>query len=392
MSAEKPKLTWEEADRIIDAATVEVRDDAAPPAELTVTVGILSFRHAATIRQSVESVLAQETDFPFEIVIADDCSDDGTVEIIEALQREHPDRIRLLLARENLGRHTGNGRLNFIRLWRANRGRYFHLLDGDDWWTDTGKLAKQVGFLEHHPDCTLCWHRGRVIYDDDVPAEGRLLEEIFPPGEFAEENDLDALLWANRCLTSSVLYRRGICDTLPDEFLHVRIGDWPLQILHARAGKAGFIDEIMSAYRFHAAGMWSGKPVFDQVIGFFQVMAEIHGWIPETWRERYSAELGRLLGHHFAMDQPAPLGANPSRSLAIVQEILRVPGVEEAFAEKLEERRRERVAVAEKREAKIAGLREKVNEQKAKIEELRSKKRKAEADRKRGKGWFNRGA
>ncbi len=389
MSDEKPELTWEEADRIIDSATVEVRDDLVLPASPMVTIGILSFRHAATIHQAVESVLNQETDFPFEIVIADDDSDDGTAEILKEWQRHHPDRVRLLLARENLGRHTGNGRLNFIRLWRANRGRYFHLLDGDDWWTDVGKLKKQVDLLERNPDCALCWHRGRVVYDEGVPPEDRLLEEVVPPESYDEINDGSVLFWSNRCLTSSVLYRRGLCDELPEDFLRIRIGDWPLQILHARLGKAGFIDEVMSAYRVHATGMWSGKAAFNQVIGFMETMAQVHPWIPEEHRATFGEKLGRHLAYPMFWNKPYQMGVRPAQSLRLIAEILKIPGAEEAFVEQLELYRCEREKLSREREEKLHSSREKILNLKDKLEKERAKLRTLKEQKAKPRRWFH---
>lgn len=373
MSAERAALTLVEANRFIERATKEIREEECLIADPTVSVGILTFRHVDTIRQCVESVLSQVTAFPFEIIIADDKSEDGTVELIQELQQKFPDRIRLLLGRENLGQHTGNGRLNLIRLWRASRGKYFHLLEGDDWWTSPDKLAKQVALMEKHPECTLCWHRGEVVYDEEVPPEARILEGVVPPEDYEEVNEGSVLFWSNRCLTSSVLYRRGIVEDFPEDFLNIRIGDWPLQVLHAREGKVGFIDEKLSAYRCHAAGIWSGKAAFDQVIGFMVVMAEIHDWIPEAHRGTYVEKLGQHLAFPLSWSKPYQLGAGPGKNLAAVAEILKVPGVEEAFVEQLESYRSEAQRLSEEREQKLVAAREQVAKLKGKLEKERAK-------------------
>ena len=110
-----------------------------------VSVCMISYRHAAFIAQAIESVLAQQCDFEIELVIGDDCSPDGTGAICDEFARRDP-RVRLLPRDRNLGVMA-----NFSRTLQACRGEYVAVCEGDDYWIDPLKLAKQVAFLDAHP-------------------------------------------------------------------------------------------------------------------------------------------------------------------------------------------------------------------------------------------------
>ena len=119
--SEHNTLTLDKAQDLINSVTEEISAQNICPKPL-VSVCLIAFNHAKYVGEAIDSVLMQKTSFPFEIVIGDDASSDGTSEIIDRYQSEHPDQIKILRSTENLGKYTGNGRLNFIRNLRACRG------------------------------------------------------------------------------------------------------------------------------------------------------------------------------------------------------------------------------------------------------------------------------
>ncbi|MDR1406841.1 MAG: glycosyltransferase, partial [Tannerella sp.] len=127
-----------------------------------VSVCMLTYNHERYIAQAIRSVLMQETDFPFELVISDDCSSDGTVEICRSYKDRYPDKIKLLLSEVRLGM-TGN----FIKTIEACTGRYVAHCDGDDFWTSPGKLQKQADFMEANEEYTLCVHACSFYYQNE---------------------------------------------------------------------------------------------------------------------------------------------------------------------------------------------------------------------------------
>ena len=112
---------------------------AKPP---LVSVHMITYNRALYIRQAIDGVLAQNTTFPIELVIGEDCSTDGTREIVFEYQRQHPDLIRLVVSDSNVGASD-----NSRRSLALCRGKYIAFCEGDDYWTDSYKLQKQADFL-----------------------------------------------------------------------------------------------------------------------------------------------------------------------------------------------------------------------------------------------------
>ena len=111
-----------------------------------VSVCITTFNHAPYIGRAIESVQRQRVTFPIEIIIGDDCSQDATLSIVERYAAEDS-RIRVLRAERNEGMH-----LNYRRTLLAARGRWVALCDGDDFWSDDEKLARQIAALDASPE------------------------------------------------------------------------------------------------------------------------------------------------------------------------------------------------------------------------------------------------
>lgn len=108
-----------------------------------VSVCILTYFQEKVIYRTINSVLKQKVDFNYEIVIADDCSKDGTRDILEQFKEKYPDKIKVIYNLENLGIPQ-----NLFNAMQCCVGKYITLLDGDDYFIDEFKLQKQVDFLE----------------------------------------------------------------------------------------------------------------------------------------------------------------------------------------------------------------------------------------------------
>ena len=122
------------------------------------SVCLITYNHAPYIRECLDSILAQKTDFPFEVCLGEDGSTDGTREICSEYATRHPDRIRLFLrSRNEPGREhfISQGVYNYIETTRSCRGKYVALCDGDDAWTDPLKLQKQHDIMEADPSISL---------------------------------------------------------------------------------------------------------------------------------------------------------------------------------------------------------------------------------------------
>lgn len=215
---------------------------------MKVSILVMTYNHEKFISQALESVAMQETNFEYEILISEDCSTDRTRQIVLDFHAAHPENVRLLLSEQNI--HSNE---IVVRGIRAARGEYIALLDGDDYWTSPHKLQKQVDFLDHHPECSLCFHNARIFHE----ADGREGRNWTPPGQ-KEISTLADIWMGNFIATCSTMFRRGLIGDIPvwyNDFFPIT--DWPLHILNAEHGKIGYIDEVMGMYRYHPGGLYS---------------------------------------------------------------------------------------------------------------------------------------
>ena len=141
-----------------------------------VSVSCMTYNHAAYLRQCLDPILAQQTSFPFEIVIHDDASTDGTIGIIEEYVAKYPGIIIPIYQKENQYSKGIRGlpsRYNYPRC----RGKYIAVCEGDDYWTDPQQLQKQVDFLEAHEDYVMTYHdmdvvdqHGSILQQSRIPS------------------------------------------------------------------------------------------------------------------------------------------------------------------------------------------------------------------------------
>jgi len=213
-----------------------------------VSVCMTTYNHEPYIRQAVESVMGQQTSFPVELVVGEDCSTDRTREILLELREQYPDRLRLMLHERN-----GGPMNNFITTFNAARGEYVAFLDGDDYWTSSEKLQQQVQLLDEHPDVALCGHRCQVVScARDEPGRSMPAFECRSEYTFAE-------FLAKPFLHISTVMARKSLPEVPSWFRDLKIGDLPLMLLLARPGNVAYLAQTMSVYRYHGGGIWSGN-------------------------------------------------------------------------------------------------------------------------------------
>jgi glycosyltransferase involved in cell wall biosynthesis len=214
-----------------------------------VSVFVLTYNHVDWISAALDSALAQEGPFEFELLVADDCSSDGTRDVVREYAARHPDRIRTFLPERNLGVEG---------IWpqaaRRCRGEYVAILEGDDYWTAADKLARQVTLLDARPGWSSCFHRATLFHDG-----GGLPSRPATPSFDREVFELDDLVRACFIPFLTVMFRREALATVPDWVFSYAWFDWLFHIYCARRGPIGFLDEDMAAYRVHERGNWSSR-------------------------------------------------------------------------------------------------------------------------------------
>ncbi len=214
---------------------------------IKVTVILLTYNHERFIAQALESVLAQQTDFPFEVIISEDYSTDRTREIALAYHQRDPALVRLSLSANN-----ENTNHVFTRAWYAARGQYVAMLDGDDYWTSPHKLQRQASFLDGNPACVISFHQVRTLLSD-----GTYARRPYTSTSLATVTHLDDLLEDNYIAGCSAMIRRNSVREFPAWYYAAQFGDWPLYLLAAQNGAICFLPECMGIYRYHGGGLWN---------------------------------------------------------------------------------------------------------------------------------------
>ncbi|MGE0315521.1 MAG: glycosyltransferase family 2 protein [Lautropia sp.] len=206
------------------------------PVKLSVV--LLSYNQKAFFREALESVLAQQTDFPFEIVVCDDASTDGSVEMLQEYAQRHPRLIRPIYREKNLGQYW-----NYVDAHNQARGEYVAHLDGDDLFLP-GKLQRQVDFLDAHPDVSIVWHAVRLI-DDQARPIGKICvrDAIAPDGYLLLE---DALEIGTVGVHSATMYRASARKTARPPVNPI---DWFYAVEYLASGKGYQLAETLGVYR-----------------------------------------------------------------------------------------------------------------------------------------------
>jgi glycosyltransferase involved in cell wall biosynthesis len=212
-----------------------------------VSVLVLTYNHADYIGKALDSILAQQTDFPFEIVLGDDCSTDHTRSVIEGYMERNPGRINAKFHPQNLG---NSGRYNFIDTFNRCTGKYIAMLEGDDYWDDPQKLHKQVTFLEAHPDYSMScsnvaiWYEKEKAFDRTHSWTKRWKSTI----------DINDIIEGHQVYIPSLVFIRKYLDV---ELMkqYTMFGDTVIIYQLIQRGKIRCFQEFMAVYRIHSRGV-----------------------------------------------------------------------------------------------------------------------------------------
>lgn len=210
-----------------------------------VSVMVLVYNHEPYLRKCLDGILMQDIDFPYEIVIGEDCSTDGSREICLEYQKNFPHIIRLILQDNNKGLIG-----NYNDICSCLRGEFEACVAGDDYWISKDKIRRQVDFLESHYDIGLCYTN--VVICDDIGNENKepIIKFDFMPKNFEEQLFKTCYMGPSTWVYRGDI-RRKICeqqDWFTDESLATA-----LDFLHE--SKMYFLDIITTVYRVHAGSL-----------------------------------------------------------------------------------------------------------------------------------------
>ena len=239
-----------------------------------VSVCIQTYRHAPYIEQCLQGALMQQTTFPYEIVVGEDESDDGTREICKDYAERYPEKIRLFLrSRKDVMYRDGKptGRFNFLENLRAAQGKYIAMLDGDDFWIDSLKLQKQVQFLEQNSEYAICAHSCLVQKNNQFTTE-RSRKKRYSQDDFLRKYPF---------VTCTVVFRKQPYEEMAAWASQCAMGDWPLLMCVAGKGDIYIMPDTMAVYRIHAGGVNSSKTSMQRLQALMNALSFFHTKLPE---------------------------------------------------------------------------------------------------------------
>lgn len=219
-----------------------------PTQDYKVVIKCFTYNQENYIEDALKGFVRQKTNFPFCAVVVDDCSTDGTADIIKHYERQYPEIIKGIYLPENMFKKPLE-KSKYILPWQ-NKAQYLAYCEGDDYWIDDNKLQWQVDFLDNHSDYFLCFHNALVRYQDlEIPD---VVMRNFETGDF----DVTSLFKNWQLPYASILMRREVLLSNEYSELSKSIhGGILLFMAAARMGKVYGKSVCLSVYRKSITGL-----------------------------------------------------------------------------------------------------------------------------------------
>jgi glycosyltransferase involved in cell wall biosynthesis len=229
---------------------IVVKSNNQVESKCKVSVCIQTYNHVYYIKECLESILSQKTNFDFEILLGEDNSSDGTRELCIDYAKRFPNKIRLFLHhRENNISIGGQptGRFNFMYNLYSAKGKYIALCEGDDYWTDSLKLQKQVDFLEGNLEYSGIGTNSHFL-DQETGAIN-----LFKNSSKNKTLSIDDFIGSRHFHTASLMYRNEF--DYNSNFTKVLSADRLLYLLLSLKGNIFYLNEAACVYRKNNGGI-----------------------------------------------------------------------------------------------------------------------------------------
>lgn len=267
-----------------------------PDQSFRLSVLLVTYNHESYIRQTLDSLFDQVIEDRIELIVADDASSDGTIDIIKGYDGKNDKfSFKFLDKDKNLGITK-----NYQRGFAACSGEYVAVLEGDDYWVSPVKLQRQIDFLDNHWECDLC-SVNYFVYEESRA-------HFYPRTAIGNGYRLISArdLIADNLIGnfSTCMYRNSALAALPNKLFEICSYDWIVNICVAQSSLIGFLEEPMSVYRLHSNGVWTQTPYIKQLkqrLELIPAYDEITGHIFQADFNILASHLHNLItASHFA--------------------------------------------------------------------------------------------
>lgn len=222
--------------------------------DVLVSIICLTYNHKEYIADAIESCLAQLVNFKYEIIVHDDASVDGTIDIIKQYERNYPGIVKGIYEAENQYSKPDH----FMqcvqgKIMSEARGKYIMWCEGDDYWIDPTKMQRQIDYLEQNPDCAMVVHKAVIL--DMKKAMVSVLPQYWESKNLSSE---DIINHPHGYIESATMAYRKEDFELKGFYGEAGIGDYTTRLYCLTRGRIYYMDRIMSVYRFGHKGSWQG--------------------------------------------------------------------------------------------------------------------------------------
>lgn len=265
---------------------------------IKVSVICIVYNHEKYLRDALEGIVMQKTDFPFEVIVHDDASTDNSAEIIREYKKKYPELIipiYQIVNQYSLGVPIAQSVLPFCR------GEYVAYCEGDDYWSCDKKLQVQIDFLDSHSDYTLCGHNDiwrsekthEIIRRNISEADGDIsVDNYFKKNKFSFQ-------------MASIVIRKSVAEKIPDESYEIaQVDDYIFPIWAVLNGKIRFMGKKMSVHRKDIEGSWNDvhKEEKEQIQHRYNLIA-LWEYVKPLFPVQYHEDINKIKGQlYFEMD------------------------------------------------------------------------------------------
>lgn len=261
-------------------------NDFDPSLTPTVSVCCITYNQVEYIKDALDSFLMQKTSFPFEVIIHDDASTDGTVNILDDYKRRYPSVIKLIKQSDN--QYKKGLKISKEFVWPIAKGEFIAICEGDDYWIDDAKLQKQFDAFKKYKEIDICFGYGYKRHED------KMMRRIGYYGCDVKLIELRDIIYkgGGSMPTASIMFRRSVVNIIPDWFNTAPVGDYYLQCFASSKG-ALYLPEAFCVYRVQAKNSWSSS--FDTIkLDYLSKSIDSLNNLDEFYGLEYRAEIKSL--------------------------------------------------------------------------------------------------
>ncbi|OGT36804.1 MAG: hypothetical protein A3F12_00805 [Gammaproteobacteria bacterium RIFCSPHIGHO2_12_FULL_38_14] len=259
-----------------------------------VSIICITYNHQSYIKDALESFLAQETDFPFEIIVHDDASTDSTSTLVKQYAEKYPHIVKPIFQKENRSSQLKKNVLLPIILTAISyaQGQYIAYCDGDDYWIDKDKLKIQISEMQKFPNCEMSFHPV-MRKSTNGRKRKKIIAKHSANNKIFETKQL-ILGSARFCPTVSFIFKKCVFESIPNWLFDAPCTDYFMQVLTSLKGGALYINRAMAVYRERSIGSWSEKVtidenlVYDYYIGMLQALDDINAQTENKFKKEFN--------------------------------------------------------------------------------------------------------